>query len=176
MSGEVECATGPCRLGARNSRVPHLGHTHCDFAHKPRYGHALSGYRVARTSDVHGRDVLTQCRQCGRIHCYFTGPFFLVLAGVALLYGVGWLPLGAKGWSTLSAALLIWQRGALLRARMDPRPASILVKTVPNGLSPWLLRRAHGASLAHSRTRAGEFRTRMSSSFDEADQTDSHGS
>ena len=23
------------------------------------------------------------------VHCYFTGPFFLLLAGVALLYGLG---------------------------------------------------------------------------------------
>ena len=28
-------------------------------------------------------------RRCGRIHCYFTGPLFLVLAGIGLLYGLG---------------------------------------------------------------------------------------
>jgi len=102
LSGEVECATGRADWahGIRGCLI--WGIPIADFAHKPRYGHALSGYRVARTSDVHGRDVLTQCPPVCRIHCYFTGPFFLVLAGVALLYGVGWLPLGAKGWSTLS--------------------------------------------------------------------------
>jgi hypothetical protein len=36
------------------------------------------------------------------VHRYFTGPFFLLLAGVGLLYGLGVLPLGTKGWSTLS--------------------------------------------------------------------------
>jgi hypothetical protein len=46
-------------------------------------------------------------RRCGRIHCYATGPFFLLLAGLALLYGIGVLPLGAHGWSTLSAVLTI---------------------------------------------------------------------
>ncbi len=46
-------------------------------------------------------------RRCGRIHCYVTGPFFLLLAGLALLYGMGVLPLGAHGWSTLAAVLII---------------------------------------------------------------------
>jgi hypothetical protein len=46
-------------------------------------------------------------RRCGRIHCYVTGPFFLMLAGLALLHGMGMLPLGAHGWPTLSAVLII---------------------------------------------------------------------
>jgi len=54
-----------------------------------------------------GVTCLVNARHCGRTHCYFTGPFFLVLAGLAFLCGIGVLPLGANGWSTLSAALLI---------------------------------------------------------------------
>ena len=50
---------------------------------------------------------LLNARSCGRIHCYVTGPFFLLLAGVGLLYGLGVLPLGVTGWSTLSVALVI---------------------------------------------------------------------
>jgi hypothetical protein len=50
---------------------------------------------------------LLNARHCGRIHCYFTGPFFLLLAGAALLYGLGVLRLGARGWSTLSLTLVI---------------------------------------------------------------------
>jgi hypothetical protein len=50
---------------------------------------------------------LLNARRCGRIHCYFTGPFFLVVAALALLYGIGVLPLGAHGWSTLSLVLVI---------------------------------------------------------------------
>lgn len=50
---------------------------------------------------------LLNARRCGRIHCYFTGPFFLLLAGLGLLYGLGVLPLGARGWSTLSVALVV---------------------------------------------------------------------
>jgi hypothetical protein len=50
---------------------------------------------------------LLNARRCGRVHCYFTGPLFLLLAGLGLLYGLGLLPLGARGWSTLSVALVI---------------------------------------------------------------------
>ena len=107
MSGEVECATG-----------------RADWAHGIRgcliWGIPIAILLISPGMGTHylaivwpglltfmGVTCLLNARQCGRIHCYFTGPFFLVLAGVALLYGVGWLPLGAKGWSTLSAALLI---------------------------------------------------------------------
>ena len=50
---------------------------------------------------------LLNARRCGRIHCYATGPFFLLLAILGLLYGVGVLPLGARGWTRLSIALVI---------------------------------------------------------------------
>jgi len=56
---------------------------------------------------VMGVACLLNARRCGRTHCYVTGPFFLLLAGVALLYGIGLLPLGSRGWSTLSLALVI---------------------------------------------------------------------
>jgi hypothetical protein len=54
-----------------------------------------------------GAACILNARRCGRVHCYVTGPFFLLLAVLSLLYGVGVLPLGAHGWSTLSALLLI---------------------------------------------------------------------
>jgi hypothetical protein len=50
---------------------------------------------------------LLNARRCGRIHCYFTGPFFLLLALVALLHGSGVLSLGQKGWSLLTATLVV---------------------------------------------------------------------
>jgi hypothetical protein len=55
---------------------------------------------------VIGVACLFNARRCGRIHCYFTGPFFLVMALVALLYGKGMLPLGARGWSDIGIALV----------------------------------------------------------------------
>jgi len=44
---------------------------------------------------------LLNARRCGRRHCYLTGPFFLVLAAVAALYGAEALDLGPNGWQHL---------------------------------------------------------------------------
>jgi len=54
-----------------------------------------------------GAACILNARRCGRVHCYVTAPFFLLLALLSLLYGAGVLPLGAHGWSTLSALFLI---------------------------------------------------------------------
>ena len=54
-----------------------------------------------------GLACLLNARRCGRIHCYVTGPFFLLLALIGLLYGLGMVPLGARGWSMLSIALVV---------------------------------------------------------------------
>ncbi len=40
--------------------------------------------------------------RCGRVHCYFTGPFLILIAAVALLHGLRIVPLGPKGWQWLS--------------------------------------------------------------------------
>lgn len=45
-------------------------------------------------------------RQFGRPHCYITGPFFLVVAVLSLLYGVDVIPLGANGWSAIGLTIL----------------------------------------------------------------------
>ncbi len=50
---------------------------------------------------------LLNARGCRRLHCYLTGPFFLLLAAISLLYGLGTLALGTHGWSTLSIVLLV---------------------------------------------------------------------
>ncbi|HEV2111849.1 MAG TPA: hypothetical protein VGT99_10890 [Gammaproteobacteria bacterium] len=50
---------------------------------------------------------LVNAKRCGRMHCFVTGPFFLLLALVSLLYGTGILPLGARGWQWLTDALLV---------------------------------------------------------------------
>lgn len=50
---------------------------------------------------------LLNARGSGRIHCYVTGPFFLILALMALLLGLGVFTLGANGWQILSAVLVI---------------------------------------------------------------------
>jgi hypothetical protein len=51
--------------------------------------------------------------RCGRVHGYLTGPFFLLMALVALSYGLGILRLGGNGWNllgliTLIGAMALW--------------------------------------------------------------------
>ncbi len=60
---------------------------------------------------VMGAACIVNAFRCGRVHCYLTGPFFIVMAIVALFYGLGMLRLGAHGWSTISVAVIV---GALL--------------------------------------------------------------
>jgi hypothetical protein len=45
--------------------------------------------------------------RCGRVHCYATGPFFLVMALVTLSFGLGVMPLGANGWNEISITTLV---------------------------------------------------------------------
>jgi hypothetical protein len=67
-----------------------------------------------------GLACLMNARGCGRTHCRFTGPFFLVMAGITLLYGTGLLGLGSNGWLILALAIglgtaaLWWGSEALL--------------------------------------------------------------
>jgi len=56
---------------------------------------------------VMGGACLANARGCGRMHCYFTGPFFLLMAVVSLLHGLDLLPLGPRGWERMGLALLV---------------------------------------------------------------------
>lgn len=56
---------------------------------------------------VMGVACLANAHGCSRMHCYFTGPFFLVMALVSLLYGMQLLPLGSNGWHNIGNVLLI---------------------------------------------------------------------
>lgn len=55
---------------------------------------------------VLGTACVINAARCGRLHCYFTGPFFLVMAVVTLLYGIGVVPLGRNGWNLISLTIL----------------------------------------------------------------------
>ncbi len=48
---------------------------------------------------------LANARRCGRVHCRFTGPFFLLMVVPVLLYGFGLLPLGADDWRWLGMTI-----------------------------------------------------------------------
>ncbi len=39
--------------------------------------------------------------RCRRVHCYFTGPFLLLVAAASLLHGLGVVSLGPAGWQWL---------------------------------------------------------------------------
>jgi hypothetical protein len=53
-----------------------------------------------------GTACIVNAVRCGRLHCYITGPFFLAMAVVTLLYGLGVVPLGANGWNLIGITIL----------------------------------------------------------------------
>ncbi|MGH8524146.1 MAG: hypothetical protein ACREXY_08015 [Gammaproteobacteria bacterium] len=58
-----------------------------------------------------GTACMANARRCGRTHCYFTAPFFFVMAFVALLDGLGLLILGPRAWTWLALSLVIGTAG-----------------------------------------------------------------
>ena len=54
-----------------------------------------------------GVGCLVNALRCGRVHCYATGPFFLLMAAVAVLYGLSVAPLGPRGWNTIALVTLV---------------------------------------------------------------------
>ena|SRR5215469_648508 len=45
--------------------------------------------------------------RCGRVHCYLSGPFFLLMALATLSYGLGLLPLPRNGWNLIGFTTLV---------------------------------------------------------------------
>jgi hypothetical protein len=56
---------------------------------------------------IMGAACVANALRCGRVHCYVTGPFLLVMAIIALLYGLGILRIGRDGWNALGLIVLI---------------------------------------------------------------------
>ena len=54
-----------------------------------------------------GGACLANARRCGRIHCHFTGPFFLLMALASALHGSDILALGPRGWLWLGLAIVL---------------------------------------------------------------------
>ena len=50
---------------------------------------------------------IANAARCRRVHCYFTGPFFALMAVAALTYGLGVLPLGPSGWNWIELATVV---------------------------------------------------------------------
>lgn len=56
---------------------------------------------------VAGAGCVANAARCGRLHCYFTGPFLLLGAAVTLTYGLGVLPLGPARWGAIGLILAV---------------------------------------------------------------------
>ena len=56
---------------------------------------------------VMGVACLINAARCGRVHCRFTGPFFILCAVISLAYGLGLLPLGPSGWKWIGVGTII---------------------------------------------------------------------
>ena len=56
---------------------------------------------------IMGGACIVNALRCGRVHCYVTGPFFLLMALLALSNGLGILHLGRNGWNLLGLIALI---------------------------------------------------------------------
>jgi hypothetical protein len=54
-----------------------------------------------------GAACVANALRCGRVHCYATGPFFLAMALVTLLYGLGVIPMGNHAWNLIALAVLV---------------------------------------------------------------------
>ncbi|MFQ5935919.1 MAG: hypothetical protein ACE5LB_05895 [Acidiferrobacterales bacterium] len=54
-----------------------------------------------------GAACLANAVRCGRMHCYFTGPFFLLAAGASLLHGLELVSFGPHGWRWLGITLAV---------------------------------------------------------------------
>jgi ABC-type uncharacterized transport system permease subunit len=50
-----------------------------------------------------GSACIANARRCGRTHCRFTGPFYLLMAALVIAYAAGALPIGDHGWAILGA-------------------------------------------------------------------------
>ena len=71
------------------------------------FGSAIRTIVWAGALSVLGTACTINAGRCGRVHCYVTGPFFLVMVVVALLYGTGVLPLGKHGWNLIGMTILV---------------------------------------------------------------------
>lgn len=56
---------------------------------------------------IAGGACVANARRCGRRHCFYTGPLFLLAALASLLYGLGILPFGVNGWGWIVGVTLV---------------------------------------------------------------------
>ena len=67
---------------------------------------------------VAGAACLINAFRCRRLHCFFTRPFYLVMAGLTLFHGLGFIQLGTNGWYLIGLTIII---GGFTLARLPER-------------------------------------------------------
>ena len=70
-----------------------------------------------------GTACLWNARRCKRRHCFWTGPFFLLMTLPVLAYGYGIVTLGDEGWKWLGLSIGI---GAVLITAITERHGKYL--------------------------------------------------
>jgi hypothetical protein len=60
-----------------------------------------------------GAACILNALRCGRLHCYLTGPFFLLMAVAVLMHGFRIFWLGSNGWLWLGGSLIVIGGGLL---------------------------------------------------------------
>lgn len=73
-------------------------------------GFFLGTYRVVLwpvALSAMGIACVANARRCGRLHCYLTGPFYLLMAGVTGVHEMGLVSLGPYGWLWLGLFVVI---------------------------------------------------------------------
>jgi len=83
----------------------------CAFALGFGQASGLRTFLWSTSLAVMGGTCLFNASRCGRVHCRFTGPFFILCAVISLGYGLGLLPLGPSGWKWIGAGTIIGALG-----------------------------------------------------------------
>jgi len=70
-------------------------------------GSQAMGTLWALCLNVFGFGCVSNAIRCGRLHCYFTGPLFLMMAVASLVHGFGLVSLGSLGWLWIGLVTLV---------------------------------------------------------------------
>ena len=79
---------------------------------------------------------ILNARRCGRTHCRFTGPYYLVTIIPVLALGLAAVPVGLSGWLVLGAFMIlgdktIWWATERARGRFSETAETFIMRTVP---------------------------------------------
>ncbi len=73
----------------------------------PDIGSEAKGIVWALCLSVFGFGCVSNAMRCGRLHCYFTAPFFFAMAVASLLHGFGVFSFGNLGWLWIGLVALV---------------------------------------------------------------------